>query len=84
MKSCIFFYDYLAEGFSKSEALQLAKLKFLKSVKAEELKHPYYWSGFVLSGNPNALVSETNYLYYLFVAIVLLGLLFFYFFKFRK
>ncbi|RXR30164.1 CHAT domain-containing protein [Flavobacterium piscinae] len=79
-----FFYDYLAEGFSKSEALQLAKLKFLKSVKAEELKHPYYWSGFVLSGNPNALVSETNYLYYLFVAIVLLGLLFFYFFKFRK
>lgn len=77
------FYKNIHQGLRKDEALQQAKISFLQYAKADELKHPYYWSGFVLSGNPKALVNSPNYFLY--------GVLFFGFFillvlylKFRK
>ncbi len=47
----ILFYEYLTQGQSKSEALQNAKLSYLENVQFDELAHPFYWAGFVLSGD---------------------------------
>ncbi|NHN24268.1 CHAT domain-containing protein [Flavobacterium jejuense] len=79
-----YFYEFLNEGLPKNEALQKAKIKFLSTVKAQELKHPYYWSGFVLNGNPDALVVKTNYFYFILLGLVIIGILLVFFLKFRK
>ncbi len=44
------FYQFLAQGKSKVQALQQAKLKLLTGTNPT-LRHPYYWAGFVLIGN---------------------------------
>jgi CHAT domain-containing protein len=49
------FYRYLHEGRNKAEALREAKLDYLKQVKAPEMRHPFFWAGFVLSGNAEPL-----------------------------
>jgi CHAT domain-containing protein len=41
-----YFYEYYAGGKSKSQALQLAKKKMMKS----RYSHPFYWAAFVLTG----------------------------------
>lgn len=48
------FYTWLAQGQDKAEALRLAKLRMLKSSHF----HPYYWAGFVLSGDPAPVQFE--------------------------
>ncbi|RLD61144.1 MAG: hypothetical protein DRI95_14525, partial [Bacteroidetes bacterium] len=45
-----YFYKYLAQGKSKREALQLAKIHYIKNV-SPQLVNPSYWSSYVLSGN---------------------------------
>ncbi len=60
-----YFYEHLKKGEAKDEALKNAKLDYLKYTDDELLKHPYYWSGFVLSGNTDALVEKQNYWIYL-------------------
>ena len=67
-KIMVYFYEFLEKGISKSEALQKAKIKYLETTKDEALKHPYYWSGFVLNGNTVALY-HSNKLLYLFILI---------------
>jgi hypothetical protein len=62
----VYFYEFLKEGKSKSEALQKAKLRYLKTTKDESLKHPYYWSGFVLNGNTTAMY-QSDKLYFLLI-----------------
>jgi len=48
-KLMIQFHHYLRTGMPSAKALQQAKL----IVKAQsEFSHPYYWSGFILEGNP--------------------------------
>ncbi len=79
-----YFYEFLNEGLPKNEALQKAKIKFLSTAKASELKHPYYWSGFVLNGNSEALVSKTNYFYSILLGLATIVILLFFFLKFRK
>lgn len=58
------FYKYLKKGKSKNEALRLSKLDYLKSTSDIHLRHPYFWSGFVISGNtaPLVLKQQTNYI----------------------
>ncbi|NOX19245.1 MAG: CHAT domain-containing protein [Chlorobi bacterium] len=51
-----YFYSFLSEGFSKSEALKKAKLKFIKEVSG----NPYYWAAFRLSGNDAPLEIKAN------------------------
>jgi CHAT domain-containing protein len=41
------FYTHLKDGLGKAEALRQAQLEI-----REEYSNPYYWSGFVLSGDP--------------------------------
>ena len=71
------FYAYLADGHSKSEALQLAQLDYLREQKEERLAHPYYWASFVLIGDEQPLSSDRNTRYALWAALLLalLGLL---------
>lgn len=41
------FYTYLKEGLSKAEALRHAQMDV-----RQKYPHPYYWAGFVLTGDP--------------------------------
>ena len=45
------FYRSLQSGQDKATALQQAKLNYLKNIGDENLRHPFYWAGFVLSGD---------------------------------
>ena len=52
------FYKYLKNGKSKAEALQQAKLDFLK--KSDNLRaNPYFWSTYVIIGDPSALYPKS-------------------------
>ena len=42
-----YFYSFLNDGYTKSDALRFAKLKFIKLNSA----NPYFWSAFTISGN---------------------------------
>jgi CHAT domain-containing protein len=46
------FYKYLVGGCATNKALQLAKIKMLRS----NWSHPFYWAGFILNGDPEAVV----------------------------
>lgn len=50
------FYEKLNEGYTKSEALRLAKIEFIKN----HSPNPYYWAAFVLSGNTSEIKFETT------------------------
>lgn len=54
------FYTELKAGKSKSEALRQAKLTYIDNQEVEALKHPYFWAGFVLHGNTNALEFKNS------------------------
>lgn len=55
----ISFYQYLRNGYDKAEALQRAKIDFIKKYPDEGL-HPYGWAGLVLTGNENAIFKKTS------------------------
>ena len=77
------FYKHLAEGMSKAEALRNTKKDFIRKYSA----NPYYWSAFVLSGNPSGIKVQEASTFQLmpFLLIVLvLGLLFVAFLRIRK
>tara|TARA_R110002012_G_scaffold320402_2_gene543938 strand:+ start:47235 stop:50087 length:2853 start_codon:yes stop_codon:yes gene_type:complete len=56
-----FFYKNLSDGLSKKEALRQAKLSYLEANDDAFLKHPYYWSGIVITGNTLPL-HTSNYI----------------------
>jgi CHAT domain-containing protein/tetratricopeptide (TPR) repeat protein len=60
-KIMVAFYKHLKDGASKSEALRNAKLDYLESVIAPEQTHPYYWAGFILSGNDDPISLESGW-----------------------
>ncbi len=70
------FYSFIKEGDGAAKALKEAKLKLLQGPQIE-LRHPYYWSGFILYGNIEKIEFEGNILsslYYIaiFLCIVLI------------
>ena len=81
-----YFYKNLKSGYSKSESLRRAKLKYLKENNNDEiLMHPYYWSGITISGNTNALTHPKYYYFWIIGLLILILFLFrkklWYFFK---
>ena len=54
------FYLNLKDGQSKSEALKNSKQNYLKLTDDPNLKHPYYWAGFVLTGDTSAIESASD------------------------
>lgn len=45
-KIMVAFYENLKLGQNKAQALQQAKIHYLKNSQNEKLKHPFYWAGF--------------------------------------
>jgi CHAT domain-containing protein len=72
----VFFYENLEKGQQKNEALQNAKLSYLENTKQPELKHPYYWAGFVINGDVSPIQNSSNLWLYILIATVILALVF--------
>ncbi len=72
------FYSNLSEGNDKDVALQKAKQKFLNTNRNNALAHPYFWSGFVISGNTASVAPNLNwnYIFYSIAAVVFISILF--------
>lgn len=51
------FYGYLDEGYAKGEALRQAQVDVLQN---PDTAHPYYWAGFVLTGDAGEGKSVEN------------------------
>lgn len=49
------FYKNLQQGMSKAAALQQAKLTYLLNTADENLQHPFYWAGFILTGDDSPI-----------------------------
>lgn len=71
-----YFYEFLSDGQTKSEALRNAKVKFVNEIDP----NPYYWAAFTLSGNSNPIqfVNDSNIYIYLFGLIILMLLSYLY------
>ena len=72
------FYTYLKKGESKSKALRLAKLDYLDNAQTDELRHPYYWSGLIITGSTTPLFRDNFTYLYLFGALLFLLILMFF------
>jgi CHAT domain-containing protein len=57
------FYEYLAKGADKREALRNAKLHFLQTNEGE-LSHPYFWAGLALIGDSAPVYKSHHWLYW--------------------
>ena len=68
------FYKYLKRGDKKSHALKQAKINYLNKNSNTALAHPYYWSGFVLNGNIEALDLQNSTPPIIWILIGLMGL----------
>lgn len=71
------FYKNLKGGDRKSEALRQAKLAYLSETQQAELTHPFYWAGFVSSGNNEPLAeTQSGWMWKILIGLlVLAGLL---------
>ncbi|MDC7996688.1 CHAT domain-containing protein [Gilvibacter sediminis] len=78
------FYQNLKAGKTKSEALKLAKESFLAQHRGTKLAQPYYWAGFVIYGNDDAInTAANNTLWYTIAVLLFLGILVFWLLKRR-
>lgn len=78
-----YFYHNLADGMDKTTGLQQAKLYYLEQAKGLAA-HPFFWSSFVLMGNPQPITidSLSNYSYWYWILCILgLGSVLVYVFK---
>src|SRR5690606_519627 len=80
----IAFYKNLQQGHDKASALRQAKLSYLENTNDENLQHPFYWAGFVLSGDesPIQLTAKSSWeastvMVVLLILALLISLLFF-------
>ena len=76
------FYDHLQNGKTKSKALQLAKIDYLKDHQYSEIL-PYYWAVYTLTGSVDSIQigsGFSNTLLFIVLGVVVLILLLFYLF----
>lgn len=74
------FYKNLKDGKNKNVALSQAKREFIALYPMKN--HPYFWAGFVLNGNNDAIYQTNIWMYYLATGLVLIFL--FIYFIWRK
>ena len=55
-----YFYEGLSNGLTKDGALQKAKVRYLNEATTNISCHPFYWAGYVLTGNTEALSAQSN------------------------
>ena len=65
------FYTHLSKGESKDRAMQNAQITFLQNNSQNALAHPYYWSGYVLSGNSTPVLIKYHWGYWIIGAVIL-------------
>ena len=70
------FLQNLSKGMSKSESLREAKISFFND-SPEELQHPFYWSGIILTGDPRKMAHSSNSILNLGLMIIFMGSLLF-------
>lgn len=68
-----YFYDHLAEGLPKDQALQQAQLHFMRTNESW-LSHPFFWAGFVQKGNTSPLDFGRKQFFWPWACFLLLGL----------
>lgn len=80
-----YFYEYLAQGLPKDEALKKAKLQYLSTVEGRGAA-PQYWAGLVLIGDtsPVDFHHDFNTVWWWVIAVLLVALPLLYFHKRRK
>ncbi|NVO01189.1 MAG: CHAT domain-containing protein [Bacteroidetes bacterium] len=66
-----YFYEGILAGHYKDEALHKAKIKYLKESN-ETTANPFFWGGFVFSGDPSPYAFEDNSKFNLGIIIFLL------------
>jgi len=72
----ISFYEQMAQGKTKDQALRLAKLDYLKSQKAETYRHPYFWSSYIYVGeNKASFITPTSNRWWIFPGLTVLIIL---------
>lgn len=72
-----YFYEAIADGMEKDAAMQTARLRYLEEAD-DLLSHPFYWAGFVVQGEPDALTASfalSDLLPYSVVALLLIPVL---------
>ncbi|MEM6632340.1 MAG: CHAT domain-containing protein, partial [Bacteroidota bacterium] len=70
------FYQGLATSQQKHVALSQAKLSYLDAIQQVELAHPYFWAGFISSGNIASLeIPHQQSPWLVWVALALVGVL---------
>lgn len=78
-----YYYKNLHKGQQKDLALKNAKLEYIKLNNDTKLSHPYYWSGFIITGDTVALTLNNsiwlNTIYGILLLVVLILI-----FKLRK
>ncbi len=68
------FYNELAKGATKDQALRKAKLDYLNS--SDNLRaHPFYWAQFIANGNMRPIKRSASlaYYWYAFIALLIVG-----------
>ncbi len=60
------FYEYLNNGYDKSEALRKAKIFFKENYSA----NPYYWAAFILAGNTSSIDFPKSGFFSTFIIIL--------------
>ena len=80
-KIMISFYEHLKAGKTKSEALRNAKLDYFHSVIAPEQRHPYYWAGFILSGNDDPIILDSGWSVKTIILLFILAITLFWWLK---
>ena len=79
------FYKNIIAGDTKSVALQKAKLTYIENNKNTSEASPYYWSALTITGDITPISQNRNvYIYYLFGAFILTGIVLYIQFKRRK
>ena len=76
------FYQHLAAGETKDDALRLSKLSFLEETIGAK-NHPYYWAGFGVLGNTQPITQESHWKW-IGILLVLLVLITGYFIRSRS
>ncbi len=64
------YYTYLDDGKSKSEALRLAKMQYLKTASVLR-SHPYYWGTFTLLGDTTT-IKKKNHVFYWMLGVMMM------------
>ena len=77
------FYEKLEDGNTKSKALQLAKIDYLKKHQYSDVL-PYYWAAYTLTGDISPIELRRNNNLFVYMGLALLVLVLFFFYGIRR